>query len=117
MIRFMTTAAAATLALAVSAVAGSAQEATTFDVNRDDQGRAAFEDFNAGFDQMGTYDAWDADKDGMLSREEFNHGVWAYYDMNDDDFLDDTEMSTMGNDTLFLGATTTAGGAATENQD
>lgn len=116
MTRFMTTTAAA-LALALTATAGSAQEATTFDIDRDAEGRAAFENFNASFDGTGIYDAWDADADGMLSRDEFNRGVFGYYDADDDDYLNDEEILGMGEDRLFADETVKAGGAATTTQD
>lgn len=87
---------AATVALATSAMA---QESTTFDM--DEEGRVSVESFTAGFDEMGTYDAWDADGDGMLSRDEFNQGVFTRYDADEDAYWNSDEVSAMHNDSIW----------------
>lgn len=82
--RLTTLAALTALGLAAGA---EAQEATTFDIDRDPDGRASYESFNRAFDEAGLFDAWDADRDGMLTREEVNRGVFVLYDSDADDFL------------------------------
>ena len=107
--------AAAALALGLTTTAGLAQtsgsgsdagqgEATTFDIDErtGDDNKAAFEDFDASFEGSGAYDRWDADGDGMVTREEFSRGVYERHDLDGDGFLNDEEITGMGNDRLFM---------------
>lgn len=96
---FTTAAAAIAVALVTSA---SAQEATTFDIDTDPEtGMASYESFNRTFDEMGYYDRLDIDGDGMLSRDEYNRAVFARYDMDRDEMLNEEEMMMMGQDPFF----------------
>lgn len=96
---FTTAASVLAVALVTSA---SAQEATTFDIDRSgDNNTASYEDFNKGFDQLGYYDSLDADGDGMLSRDEYNRAMFTRYDMDRDGWLNDDEIVGMQNDSMF----------------
>lgn len=82
-----------TAAVALGLTAAAAQEATTFDIDVDADGRASYESFNRSFDKMGVYDEWDADRDGMLTRDEFNRGVFGRFDLDKDDYLNPDELT------------------------
>ena len=116
MSRYFITAAAGALALGFAGVA-SAQEATTFDFEYDPEQGAAFEDFNAGVDEWGLYERWDADRDDALTREEFHRGLFGTYDVDRDEVLSEEEIGRMREEQLFADETVKAGGAATETQD
>ena len=97
---FTTAASVLAVALVTSA---SAQEATTFDLDRSgDDNMASYEDFNKGFDQLGHYDALDTDGDGMLSRDEYNRAVFTRYDLDQDGWLNDDEIVGMQSDDFFF---------------
>lgn len=87
----------AALALALSATAGLAQEATTFDIDRDADNGASFESFNASFSELGIYSEWDANGDGMLDEDEFNRGVFSQFDSDDDAYWNEDEFNAMQN--------------------
>ncbi len=116
--RFYTTSLAATLVFAMSASVGLAQQSSTFDqygVNKGDD--IDFETFQGGFDEYGLYDSWDADEDGMLTRDEFNRGVFDSYDADRDGMLNEDEVVGMHEDRLFADETVKGGGAETVTQD
>ena len=115
MTRTFITAAAAVVALGMTSA--TAQEATTFDLEYDAETGAAFDDFNASFDEWGAYDRFDADGDGMVTREEYNRGVFDMYDVDRDGMLSDDEVVGMQEERLFADETVKAGGATTETQD
>ena len=96
--------AATSMLAALVATGAMAQEATTFDIDRNpDTGMAAYEDFNVGFDRMGYFDQLDADRDGMLSRDEYNRAVFSRFDLDGDGMLNDEEIVGMQNDAMFYG--------------
>ncbi len=68
----------------------------------DAEGRVTYDNFSEGFDTTGEYDRWDTDRDGMLSREEFNAGVYSRYDLDQDGVLNEDEMVGMGEDRMFF---------------
>lgn len=128
MYRILSTAAAAVLALSMTATAGEnkAQWQT------DDQGGVDQQSFSMGVDEAGAYtkldaDAdgslneqefgalgeqfgientgayaeWDGDADGMISQEEFSAGLYRSYDADGDAYINSDELSTMNNSELF----------------
>lgn len=103
--RFTQTAAAALAFAAIGASGAQAMEQVDAHqapwLTPNAEGRATYTDFSKGFDSTGEYDRWDADRDGMLSREEFNAGVYARYDLDQDGVLNEDEMVTMGSDRMF----------------
>jgi hypothetical protein len=60
-------------------------------------------EFRAGFDNEEWFDEWDDDDDELLSESEFDvgtsdwgmarTGLWADWDANEDDFIDDDEFA------------------------
>ena len=117
--RFHTTSLAAALAFAMSATVGVAQESgqggqggeggqgeaehTTFDA-RGDLSKGDDLDFDTvgpAVDQWGVYDAWDADRDGNITRDEFNRGVYTTYDLDNNQMIDPDEYSDLRRDGMF----------------
>lgn len=64
----------------------------------DGDGALSEEEFNTGFDSVGTYDEWDADDDGMLSEEEYNAGVFGGYDDDESGVIEEPELGDVGDD-------------------
>ena len=52
------------------------------------------ENFNRGFAETGTFEAWDTDADAGLNENEFATGVFAEWDRDNDLVLTETEYST-----------------------
>lgn len=50
------------------------------------------------------FDAWDADRDGMLSRDEVNDAWFAQYDIDQDSLLSQDEVKAWNEDNLRLNA-------------
>ena len=62
----------------------------------------SMDEFNEGYDASGDYDRFDADGDGMLSREEFNEGMFARHDRDGDGTLNEEETGML-NDVIEAG--------------
>lgn len=94
---------AATLVLALSATAGLAQEHTTFDA-RGDLSKGDDLDYDtvgSAVDEWGVFDAWDADQDEMMTRDEFNRGLYSTYDLDNNQMLDPDEYADLRRDGVF----------------
>lgn len=65
--------AGAATALMLSVGASAAMEMGEWDT--DGTAGISSEEFRTGFDGMGVYDRWDADKNGQLTEDEFNAGI------------------------------------------
>ena len=46
------------------------------------------------------FDLWDADRDGMVSADEFDQGSWSFYDRDTDDFWSMDEKAAWEEDEL-----------------
>lgn len=86
---------ASALALGLAATAAHAQDQHILQMEQDADGGASYESFGRTFDAAGLFDAYDADGDGMLTREELNRGVFASYDRDRDERLNTEETETL----------------------
>ncbi len=50
-------------------------------------------EWDESFDNRGAYDRWDSNRDGTLSRDEFNQGVYTRYDRDQSGDMNDDEWS------------------------
>lgn len=48
-------------------------------------------EFETDFSVIGWYDAWDLDRDRMITDKEYTTGVYSLMDTNGDNILDNTE--------------------------
>ena len=70
--------------------AGSAMAADlAWDADRN--GIVSADEYMAAEDRDATFDAWDADRDGMLNADEFATGNWKMFDENADNTWDENE--------------------------
>lgn len=89
--------------------AGFGEDVGVFDEwDTDDDGALSQEEFDAGYGQLDTaeanfdgevgYDAWDANDDDLLSDDEFYDGVYASYDDDGDNIIEEPEFGDIGDD-------------------
>ncbi len=74
---------------------------TTWDRNKDD--RLDQGEFDAGVTEAGTYDAWDVNSDGVISREELRRGPFESRDADRDSYLTSEEYQDMDYNIWGLG--------------
>ncbi|MBJ6126816.1 PRC-barrel domain-containing protein [Microvirga splendida] len=70
-----------------------------FDANSD--GILDQNEFRTGFDRIGYYDRWDADRDGDLARNEFDTGMFDVWDADSDNALAENEFGELANRSWF----------------
>ncbi|MDX5420004.1 MAG: hypothetical protein LPK09_12380, partial [Hymenobacteraceae bacterium] len=70
-------------------------------IDSDSDGFIEMIELDRGILEVGWYDAWDLDKDNLLTDLEYINGVYNLWDTNGDNMLDETEYSLF--DYYYLG--------------
>lgn len=86
---------ASALAFGLAATAAHGQDQHILEMERDADGGTTYESFGRSFADAGLFDAYDADGDGVLTRDELSRGVFASCDRDRDDYLSTEETETL----------------------